>query len=131
MRALWRGIVRTIFWSYERGTWPYDLMVAAIILFVFLAPRGWFRDQPQLGALPHSGQVQTLRESPDGLTKTYRLDAHLLAPARHTTELERETHEVLSKSVDDLRGRRFQIVRIDTVRGDDGTVLYYDVAVKP
>ena len=47
MRTLWRGIVRTIFWSYDRGTWPYDLMVVVIVVFVLLTPRSWFHDQPQ------------------------------------------------------------------------------------
>ena len=37
MRSLWRGIVRTVFWSYERGSWPYDLMVVLIVIFVLFA----------------------------------------------------------------------------------------------
>ena len=41
MRALGRILYRTIFWSYERGTWPYDVAVALIVLFVLLSPRGW------------------------------------------------------------------------------------------
>jgi len=50
MRALWRGITRVVFWSYERGTWPYDLMVVAIVVFVLLTPARWFKDQPPSGA---------------------------------------------------------------------------------
>ena len=47
MRTLWRAITRTIFWSYERGSWPYDLAVILIVLFVLLTPTHWFHDQPQ------------------------------------------------------------------------------------
>jgi hypothetical protein len=36
-----------IWWTYERGSRPYDFMVALIILFIFLAPRFIdFRDKP-------------------------------------------------------------------------------------
>ena len=130
MRALWRGILRTFFWSYERGTWPYDVMVAAIVLFVLLTPRSWFRDQPQVGPAAHAAEVRLLEEDRAAGTKTYRVDAHLLAIPTRTPQLERETHEVLRKNVEELKGRKFQIARIEPVRGEDGTVLYYDVAVK-
>jgi hypothetical protein len=42
------GIRRTVFWSYERGTWQYDLIVLAILAFIFLSPHSWFNDRPTL-----------------------------------------------------------------------------------
>jgi hypothetical protein len=130
MRTLWRGISKTIFWSYERGTWPYDVLVGAIVLFVFLSPRAWFDDQPQLGPPGHQAQVQLLSEDPASPTRTYRVDAHLLSTPKRTPELEKETHDVLRKNVDELRSRSFKIERIEQVRGEDGTILYYDIVVK-
>src|SRR6202047_5663747 len=94
MRALWRGITRVVFWSYERGTWPYDLMVVAIVLCVLLTPARCFRDQPQAGAPLGSG-VQLISEDFALKTHVYRLDAKVLAPEKRgtkaTPELERET----------------------------------------
>ncbi len=130
MRALWRGVSNTIFWSYERGTWPYDVLVGAIVLFVFLSPRTWFDDQPQLGPAGHQAQVQLLLEDPANPMRTYRVDAHLLSIPKRTPELEKETHDVLRKNVDELRSRSFKIERIEPVRGEDGTILYYDIVVK-
>jgi len=50
MRTLWRGIVRVVFWSYERGTWQYDIAVAGITLFVLFSPLLiHFNDQPLSG----------------------------------------------------------------------------------
>jgi hypothetical protein len=37
---LWRAC----FWTYERATWQYDLMVIAILAFVWLTPPGWIGD---------------------------------------------------------------------------------------
>jgi hypothetical protein len=38
---------RFILWDYRRAVWQYDVMVGLILLFVFLTPRDWFRDQPK------------------------------------------------------------------------------------
>jgi hypothetical protein len=133
MGRLWRGLKGTVFWSYERGSWPYDVMVIVIILFVLATPRRWFRDQP-FSTNVSSADIEVVSEDADARTRTFRLDAKIL-PAdkrtpRATPELERETHDILGRAVEDLKGRRFQVRRIDPVRGEDGAVLYYDVTVQ-
>jgi hypothetical protein len=134
MRSLWRGIVNTIFWSYERGSWPYDLMVILIVIFVLLTPRAWFRDQPQPVAVA-SSSITLLSDDALNQTKTYRISSSVFAmekrTAKPTPELERETHDLLGRNVSDLKDQTFQIVRIDPVRSDAGPVLFYDVTVHP
>jgi hypothetical protein len=41
------GIKRFFLWDYPRASWQYDVMVAIILAFIFLAPRSVFRDQPR------------------------------------------------------------------------------------
>jgi hypothetical protein len=134
MRTLWRGIVRTIFWSYERGSWPYDLAVILIILFVLVTPSHWFHDQPQATAA-FASKVQLQSEDPASQTHTYRVDATVLAPEKRTTratpELERETHDILARTVAELKDQTFQVVHIEPVSAQDGSILYYDVTVHP
>src|SRR5947207_528840 len=78
MASLGQILARTFFWSYERGTWQYDVAVALILVFVLLTPRNWFRDKPQSGAPVTPGQVQFI--SKEGNRRTYRVDARILAP---------------------------------------------------
>jgi len=134
MRRLWQGLVRTVFWSYERGSWPYDLMVIAIVIFVLLTPGRWFHDQPQSSALA-SSDVQVVSEDTASQTSTYRLDAKVLPAnkrtAKPTPELEREIHDILGRAVGALNGQTFQVRGIDVVLAGDGSVLYYDVIVHP
>lgn len=134
MRTLWHGLGRIVFWSYERGSWPYDVMVIVIVVFVLLTPRSWFHDQPQYGAAAASGISLVSADSTEQ-TRTYRIDAKLLAPEKRATkptpELERETHEILGRTVAELKDQTFQIRGIDPVLANDGSVLYYDVVVHP
>jgi hypothetical protein len=131
MKTLWRGIVRVVFWSYERGTWQYDVAVVAIVLFVLFSPRIiHFSDQPSVGPSPSQALVQ-LRGVAPGQVATYRVDARLLASPIRTPELEHDLHETVQKNVEDLRHGRFEILRIEPIRGDGGTVVFYDVSVKP
>lgn len=133
MRRLWQGIVRTVFWSYDRGSWPYDLMVILIVLFVVATPRSWFHDQPRAAAPAPDASLQVIARDASTGTQTYRIDAKWLPPekraAKPTPELERETHDILGRSVGDLKGHTFQVLAIQPVRADDGSVLYYDVTI--
>jgi hypothetical protein len=130
MQGKWKAIRNTVFWSHDRGTWPYDVAVILVVAFVFLSPRNWFSDQPLLGPAPQAAQVQLVKDDPGSPARVYRIDALLLSIPKRTPELEKETHDVLRKNVEELRKRKFQIERIDPVRGEDGTILYYDVVVK-
>lgn len=134
MRSLWQGIVGTVFWSYERGSWPYDLMVILIVIFVLLTPRAWFRDQPQSASTANSS-ITLIADDTLSQTQTYRIDSTVFATDKRTTkptpELERETHDLLGRTVGDLRDHTFQIVRIEPIRSDTGPVLFYDVTVHP
>jgi hypothetical protein len=126
-------MVRTIFWSYERGSWPYDVFVAVILVFVLLTPRAWFHDRPEEGG-GFSSSVQLVSSDPDAGTRTYRLAATALSSQKRTRkptpELERETHDILSRTVDDLRDSTFQVVRIDPGFATDSSVSYYDITVR-
>jgi hypothetical protein len=133
MRTIWHILVRTVFWSFERGTWPYDLAVALIVIFVLLSPRSWFHDQPPLGPAPHAAMVELRDADPSDGTRTYRVSAKLLLSSAKVpeSELEHKLHEAVRQNVETLQNSRFEIVRIEPIRADDGSIAYYDVSIKP
>ncbi len=45
-RIVWNAV----YWTFDRATWQYDLMVAAILAFVWLTPPAWLGD-PTAGGL--------------------------------------------------------------------------------
>jgi hypothetical protein len=40
LRMIWHAL----FWTFERATWQYDLMVIAILAFIWLTPPAWLGD---------------------------------------------------------------------------------------
>jgi CDP-diacylglycerol--glycerol-3-phosphate 3-phosphatidyltransferase len=48
IRMLWNGF----FWTFERATWQYDVMVIVILAFVWLTPPDWIGDPMAAGGGP-------------------------------------------------------------------------------
>jgi hypothetical protein len=44
-RVIWNAL----FWTYERATWQYDLMVVVILAFIWLTPPDWLSDPMATG----------------------------------------------------------------------------------
>lgn len=62
LRGVGRFCVRSIFWTYQRGSWQYDIICAVILVFIFLTPASWFHDRPTLG-LTHLRRTQGIIET--------------------------------------------------------------------
>ena len=129
MASLQKILGRIFFWSYERGAWQYDIAVVVILIFVLLTPRGWFRDQPQVGMPAAPEQVQLVLVSEDGHRQQYRVDARVLAPPEQTPALQNDLHNALQRALPDLHNGRFSITRIEAVRDEKGTVVAYEVDI--
>jgi hypothetical protein len=118
---------RVFFWTYERGTWQYDVAVVLILIFVLATPTRWFKDQPQVGMPANSTQVELISKS--GQTETYKVDARVLAPPERTPALQNDLHNALQKARPDLSDGRFSIGTIEPIRNEAGTVIAYQVVI--
>jgi hypothetical protein len=128
MAGIGQLLYRTFFWSYERGSWQYDLAVILIVLFVLAMPSKWFHDQPQVGLPANATRVELLQKS--GEDETYRVDARVLAPPERTPQLQNDLHNALQKASHDLSDGRFAIARIEPVRDENGNVVAYQVQIR-
>ena len=128
MASLGQIFSRMFFWAYERGTWQYDAAVILILIFVLATPRAWFHDQPQMG-LPANAPGQVVLVSDQGNSKTYRVDARILAPPVQTPALENELHNALQKALPEFGNKSFTISKIEPVRDEQGTVIAYHVEI--
>jgi hypothetical protein len=70
--GVWRTIKGFFFWSHERGTAQYDVMVTLILLFVLFSPRLInYNDRP-VERNPHPSGVVVLPDAGGGLV--YQVD---------------------------------------------------------
>jgi hypothetical protein len=81
-----------IFWSYERGSFHYDVMVTAILLFMFISPRFIdYNDKPVETVALHATEVLVRETGVSGGTSRfmYQVRADDLGGAK--TDDERRT----------------------------------------
>src|SRR5262249_40269382 len=104
MPSLGQILSKTFFWSYERGTWQYDLAVILILVFVLLTPRNGFQDKPASGGPVSPGQVQLIMQ--EGNRLTYRVDARILAPPTKLA-LQNDLHTALQEALPELHNGSF------------------------
>ncbi len=121
LRRVGRTLKGFVLWSYDRGTWQYDVMVALIVLFVLFAPARWFHDQPVYNPW-QARDIMRLDKEPEGVR--YRVSAELLAS--YDSDPQRAASEVFAQNLP----HPFTIVRIQEVRDEDAEVVWYDVWVR-
>jgi flavin-binding protein dodecin len=119
---------RIFFWSYERGSWQYDLAVIAILIFVLLTPSRWFHDQPTREVPAASVQVELLSEK--GNQQVYKVDTRILTPPEQMPQLQNELHRALQRAESSLQNGRFEITNVEAIRDAQGAVIAYQVTLR-
>jgi hypothetical protein len=112
-----------LFWTYERGSFHYDVMVTLILAFIFISPHVIdFKDAPPAHLLPANG-VFVQSDGKDSFV--YRIDASALAPATSEHALRRELKAAIAPITGGVNIDHYQ-----TVLGEDGSVTAYRVWVR-
>ena len=124
MTGIWRTIRDYIFWSYERGTIQYDVMVTIILLFVFLSPRLInFKDKP-VEHNPHRTGVAVVPDGQGGLI--YQIEAAAVGQAVGNDDS--VIRGELLQIIEPISGE-VSITKVEPVRDGSGRILSYKVWV--
>ncbi len=110
---------RYIFWTYERGSMHYDVMVTLILAFIFVAPHFVnFRDKPA-AHLKHPNQVIVTRDGQNGfIYEVSAVELSLPADADVKSELGRALEPILGE---------VQVVRYEVLRDNRGKATAYRI----
>ena len=119
-------VSRAVFWSYERGSWQYDIICAVILAFIFLTPRTWIRDQPTLGLtdLRHRQGVIEVGRARTG--SEYLVDARLVESMEPLT-----AQEAVQAILHARLKRPVTIKSVEPVLDKNGVTLGYTAVVAP
>ena len=117
-------LARSIFWAYERRTWQYDLIVLAILAFIFLTPRSWFDDRPtlQLTDLRHNQGIVEVGRGREGWS--YLVDARLVE-SLNPMKPEEAIREILRRRLQ----KPFTVKSVDVIRDRNNVILGYTAVV--
>jgi len=119
MRRVWRTISNFLWWSYERGSIQYDIMVTLIVLFIFLAPYKLnFKDKP-IERTPHPTRVVLIPDEENGYI--YQVDA-----VGVTGKDAGSVQAYLQRVIEPIAGE-VEIARYEPVYDKKGHVVAYKV----
>jgi hypothetical protein len=97
------AIKRILFWDFPRASWQYDVIVVAILGFIFLTPREIFRDQPKAQSI-----VLLPNEAPG--VEVFYLEPKLLV---ETPESER--FQVAARLLEKRDGKKLALYRLTPI----------------
>jgi hypothetical protein len=107
MKIVLTTLKKVLFWSYERGSWQYDIMCVLILAFIFFGPNNVF----------HNHRSSTADEKTAWPIFISRQEVEEIDPAR----LEESIKERLVQKY----GHKVVVSRIDQVRDETGQLTGY------
>ena len=109
MKIVFATLKGVLFWSYDRGSWQYDIMCVLILAFVFFGPNSIFHSkaEPSTQALSNPAFVT-------------RQEVEQSSPA----DMEQKIAEHLSKK----HGRTVRVSLVEPLMDASGNLRGYQVA---
>lgn len=112
------GLKRFFFWDYPRAGWQYDVMVGVILLFIFLTPRDWFRDQPRASSI-------VMVQSPERGTSEYWIEPEQLEAVPEADRVAK------AGALLNARFKKHNVVRLEPIFDSEQEIRGYLAFTRP
>jgi hypothetical protein len=115
------------FWTYERGSFHYDVMVTLILLFMFVSP--WvidFKDRPVETVALHSSEVLVKEAGTVGGNSQFVYQ--IRADEMGNVKTDAEVKAAILRAVEPISGE-VTLERYEAVKDAQGRVIAYDAWV--
>jgi hypothetical protein len=116
-----------IFWAYERGSFHYDIMVTAILIFMFVSPHFIdFKDKPVETVALHASEVLVKEAGVSGSSSRfmYQIRADEMGGAKTDTE----RRAAILRVVEPISGE-VSLQRYEAVHDTQGHIIAYNAWV--
>jgi hypothetical protein len=124
---MFKLLKRYFWWTYERGSLHYDVMVTVILLFIFLAPRFVdFKDRPVTTVATHASEV-LVREA-GSVGNSSRFLYQIRTEDMGTVKTDAERKEAILRVVEPISGE-VTIDKYEPVTDTNGRVIAYNAWV--
>jgi hypothetical protein len=116
-----------IFWSYERGSFHYDIMVTAILIFMFVSPHFIdFKDKPVETVALHASEVLVKEAGTEGESSRFVYQIRSDDMGGATTDPERRA--AILRVIEPISGE-VSLERYEAVHDAQGKVIAYNAWV--
>jgi len=116
-----------LFWTYERGSFHYDVMVTLILLFLFLSPRLIdFKDRPVETVALHASEVLVKEAGSDGGSSRFMYQIRSDDMAGATTDAEHRA--AILRLIEPISGE-VTLERYQPVTDTKGRIIAYNAWV--
>jgi hypothetical protein len=106
-----------IFWTFDRGSFQYDVLCALIIVAMFAIPPAVFNDRPDYMRIPESGVVR-VQDGDGNNVYTVKVDGGGAASTREA--IAHQELQVYLESETEL-----DVFRVEAVRNTRGRIQAY------
>jgi hypothetical protein len=116
-----------IFWAYERGSFHYDVMVTAILVFMFVSPHFIdFKDKPVETVALHASEVLVREAGTSGGSS--RFIYQVRADDMNGANTDTERRAAILRVIEPISGE-VSIERYEPVRDAQGRIIAYNAWV--
>ena len=116
-----------IFWAYERGSFHYDVMVTAILVFMFVSPHFIdFKDKPVETVALHASEVLVREAGTSGGSS--RFIYQVRADDMNGANTDTERRAAILRVIEPISGE-VSVERYEPVRDAQGRVIAYNAWV--
>jgi hypothetical protein len=123
-RTVKQILLSYFYWTYSRGTLHYDVMVTAILLFIFLSPQipGWsYGDKPSpIGGPSHP--IQVIGNDGQGVIVT--VQASDVSLDLQTTASDAVVKKALRKAIEPVTGDDVFVIHWETATDAEGHAVW-------
>jgi hypothetical protein len=122
-----KSILKSYFyWTYERGSVHYDVMVTLILLFIFITPHLWnYADKPSNAQGP-SQPIQVIGNDGHGMVVTVQA-SDVSVPAAASDEM---VKKALRRAIEPVTGDAVSVDRWELSRDANGNPLAWKIWVR-
>lgn len=124
MKSFLAGIKDVLLWSYERGTWQYDVLCLLIILAIFLVPSQYFGDRDRM----KPGQANEIQRDASKAGAIYRVieagELQAFLERQNKTELTQFPQEAIPLYLRDQLKRDVTVVDLKSFIAPNGKAGY-------
>jgi hypothetical protein len=116
-----------IFWAYERGSFHYDVMVTAILVFMFVSPHFInYKDKPVETVALHASEVLVREAGTSGGSS--RFIYQVRADDMNGANTDTERRAAILRVIEPISGE-VSIDRYEPVRDAQGRIIAYNAWV--